>query len=72
MQPHTPQELHSLLARFGFSGPQLGFTEPVIDLLALTTALHKYLYVKMGQIGAGAYGAVFKAYHRETHELLGA
>eukprot|EP00198_Chlamydomonas_reinhardtii_P011789 XP_001701126.1 cyclin dependent kinase [Chlamydomonas reinhardtii] len=24
----------------------------------------------MGQIGAGAYGAVFKAYHRETHELL--
>ncbi|KAG2425589.1 hypothetical protein HXX76_013632 [Chlamydomonas incerta] len=38
--------------------------------MALTTALHKYLYVKMGKIGEGAYGSVFRAYHRETHELL--
>jgi cyclin-dependent kinase 2 len=41
-----------------------------VDLAGFKSALQKYKYKKIGQLGSGSYGVVHKAINRETNELL--
>ncbi|EFJ53187.1 cyclin dependent kinase [Volvox carteri f. nagariensis] len=61
-------ELVSLLEKFGWH-PIHDFTT-TLDLAGLKGALQKYKYIKMGPLGSGSYGVVYKAQNRETQELL--
>ena len=61
-------ELGAQVAKFGWQ-PDSGFTRTV-DLHGLASALQKYKYERLGQLGSGAYGVVYKARNRETEELI--
>ncbi|KAG2484594.1 hypothetical protein HYH03_016635 [Edaphochlamys debaryana] len=66
----SDQELLLLLHKFGLRAAPQGLVIPLnLDLNALSAALQKYQYMRVGVLGTGAYGAVHKAVHRETGEL---
>ncbi|KXZ45606.1 hypothetical protein GPECTOR_53g99 [Gonium pectorale] len=60
-------ELDSLLSRFGWC-PSGGFTR-TLDIKAFQTALQKYQYVRLGILGRGAYGTVYRVMNRETQQM---
>ena len=61
------EELQEQLERFGWQHGQ--FTQTV-DLHGLASVLQKHMYERLGQLGAGSYGVVYRARNRETHEVV--
>lgn len=57
-----------LLSKYGWH-PREGFTS-TLDLAGFKGALQKFKYIKVGQLGRGSYGVVYKAINRETHEVI--
>uniref|UniRef100_A0A7S0WV87 cyclin-dependent kinase n=1 Tax=Chlamydomonas leiostraca TaxID=1034604 RepID=A0A7S0WV87_9CHLO len=70
-------ELASHLERFGWArsaeagAPDgTGTWTSTVDLHGLTSCLQKFKYERLGQLGSGSYGVVYKARNRETNEVL--
>jgi serine/threonine protein kinase len=59
--------LLGIVQQFGWDG--VGFTGPV-DLFSLSTALQKYRYERLQELGSGSYAVVYKARNRETDEVI--
>ena len=63
----TSGSLLGIVQQFGWNG--VGFTGPV-DLFTLSTALQKYRYERLQELGSGSYAVVYKARNRETDEVI--
>lgn len=70
-------ELATHLERFGWgrstgagAGHGAGNWTNTVDLHGLTSCLQKFKYERLGQLGSGSYGVVYKARNRETNEVL--
>lgn len=63
----SDSSLESILQAYGWRGD--GFTTPV-NLFGLSTALSKYRWVRVQELGSGSYAVVYKAKNRETDEII--
>lgn len=61
-------QLISQFERFGWAKGK-GY-QTVADLTGLASALQKYKYERLGQLGSGSYGVVYKARNKETGTLV--
>jgi hypothetical protein len=59
--------LLGILQAYGWRGDE--FTAPV-NLFGLSTALSKYRWVRVQELGSGSYAVVYKAKNRETDEII--
>lgn len=66
------RDLAAQIERFGWAAEAsgVGSWQGVIDLHGLGACLQKFLYERLGQLGSGSYGVVYKARNRETNEVV--